>query len=371
MRLLDSAAIGHRIALARTRSGLTQSQLAAEINIDRSALAKIESGTRRVSALELAQVANIVGERVEWFVTEPPSAIVSYRNTQEPGAPDALIDRTLERVARNVEFVLDHDSELTMPDLAPLTRPRSSADVEAQAEETRGLLGLDRTEPFVDMSRQLSRIGLLTFVFDLGNEVADAASLLLERGGIAIVNGNLKVGRRRLALAHELGHFIFADEYTVDWRVDERNVEVWEARLDRFARAVLLPTKGVTEQWRQLITQDGVRTAAVKIASRFQVDMSTLSRRLSELSLVDGNGAGFIRSVRTTRADIVDFDLVPRDELRPVTLAKAYEAAVLRMFRNETVSPARATDLLFDSWEENELPELPRLPENAIWKFVG
>jgi transcriptional regulator with XRE-family HTH domain len=42
--------IGARIAGARERAGLTQAQLAGEVDLDRSAISKIENGTRRVSA---------------------------------------------------------------------------------------------------------------------------------------------------------------------------------------------------------------------------------------------------------------------------------------------------------------------------------
>ncbi|MBC6449187.1 helix-turn-helix domain-containing protein [Actinokineospora xionganensis] len=370
MRLLDSAAIGNRIAEARKREGLTQEQLATAIEIDRSALAKMESGTRRVSALELSAIAIVLGERVEWFVREPPKAVVSHRNTQAPGTPSAIIDRKLERAAWNVEFVARQDSGLSLSSVEPRSRPRSNDEVESHADAVRALLGLNRAEPFADMSRRVSEVGLLAFVFDLGPDAADAASLLLAQGGVAVINGHLQVGRRRLALAHELGHYVFADEYSIDWRIDDRDNEAWEARIDRFARALLLPSDGLTRRWLQLVERDDVRTAAVKIASEFQVDMSTLSRRLTELGAISGEDDRFIRSVRTTRADIVDFNLVPRDELRPICLAKSYEAAILRLFRSEIISPARAVDLLFESWDESELPTLPTLPENAIWDFV-
>ncbi|MEV6981638.1 helix-turn-helix transcriptional regulator [Sphaerisporangium sp. NPDC051017] len=55
--------IGQRITEARHRKGLTQAQLAVAISIDRSALAKIENGSRRVTALELSRIADTLGER--------------------------------------------------------------------------------------------------------------------------------------------------------------------------------------------------------------------------------------------------------------------------------------------------------------------
>lgn len=364
--------MGKRIATARDRAGMTQAELASAISIDRSAVAKIESGARRVSALELAGIAEAVGERIEWFVTEMPAAIVSHRNLAEPGTESPETDRVIERVAWNVEFVGNHDDRFALRSPAPMNRPGSFAEADEAAAEARGLFGLNRTEPFCNMAASFTDVGLLAFSFDLGPNSADAASILLGSGGVAVVDGHLRVGRRRLALAHELGHYLFADEYAIDWRIEERDDSLaWESRVDRFARGLLLPREGLEQFWHSLRRGgDSLRTTAVKTASRFRVDMSTLARRLYELSLVNETEAGQIRKYRTTRADIVELNLVTDDELAAPFLARAYEEAVLRLYRQEVVSAARATDLLFDTWNDSDLPELPELPESAIWDFV-
>jgi Zn-dependent peptidase ImmA (M78 family)/DNA-binding XRE family transcriptional regulator len=365
--------MGRRIAGARERAGLTQAELATSVSLDRSALTKIENGMRRVSAIELARIAEALDERIEWFVTDPPPALVTYRNQQEPGVTSPTIERTVERVARNVEFVTRNYDQQILSSPPEFDRPGSVEEAEARALQARALLGLEDIDPLTEMSRRLSRVGLLSFSFDLGPDAADAASILLAQGGVAVVNGNLQVGRRRLALAHELGHYIFADAYTVDWRIAEKeDAAAWETRLDRFARAVLLPDAGAGRNWAELRKQgDDLRTAAVKIGSAFRVDMSTLSRRLQELRYVGQDEARAIRAVRTTKADIVEFNLVPHDELVAPSLARQYEEIVLKLYRNEVISSARAIDLLFDAWQENDLPALPPLPESAIWSFVS
>lgn len=126
----------------------------------------------------------------------------------------------------------------------------------------------------------------------------------------------------------------------------------------------------MTALWRDSLSREELRTAAVRTASEYRVDMSTLARRLLDLGLVDHGTANQVRGVRTTRADIVELNLVVTDELSPPCLPRAYERAVLRLYREETVSPARAIDLLLDTWDEASLPPLPRLPEDAIWSFV-
>lgn len=366
--------IGRRIAEARGRAAMTQAQLAAAISLERSAVTKIENGARRVSALELSRIAEALDERIEWFVSEAPESIVSHRNLRDPGAPSPAIDRIAERATRNAEFLQQNDKELDLPALPNLNRPSTSEESEMAADEARGALGLGRTEPLHNGSDlATTRLGLLTFSFGLGADAADAASILLERGAVALINGDRHVGRRRLAFAHELGHCLFADEYTVDWRVAENEgSDVWEARLDRFARALLLPPAGLEEAWIESRNRgDDLRTAAVRIASLFRVDMSTLAQRLFELNHTDRTLGDEIRRVRTTKADIVELNLIVHDELAEPAIPRAYENSVLRLFRGEVISAARATDLLFDTWEEADLPALPKLPESAIWQFVS
>jgi Zn-dependent peptidase ImmA (M78 family)/DNA-binding XRE family transcriptional regulator len=366
-------AIGRRIKAAREDAALTQEELAGAVQLDRSALAKVESGARKVSALELALIAEQLNSRIEWFLEDAPPAVVSRRNTRESGAASPTIDRLSERIAREVEFVMTHDDRLAStagPDA--LSRPSNRAEVEAAANHARHLLGVDAEEPLLELAHLAGAIGLLAFSIDLGAEAADGSSILLANGGIAVVNGHLHVGRRRLTVAHELGHYLFADEFSVDWRVaDADQPNNREAKIDHFARALLLPGAGLTRVWNLHQEQErSSRTAAVIIASEYRVDMSTLARRLSELRLVSNSEAQQIRGVRTTRADIIDFNLLIPEELKPPKLPHPYVEAILRLYRQEMISSARALDLLLDTWDEADLPDLPSLPEQAIWSFV-
>jgi len=372
---LDSAGLGLRIAQARQRAGLKQEGLAQAASLDRSAIAKIETGTRRVTALELARIAAAVNERIEWFLEEPTPAVVSYRNMTDPGEPSPRIDAAIDRVARAVEFTAKHDHGfdeklVSMPTFA---EPLNTDQTEQLAQNARGLLRLEPDEPVHGLSAKLAVAGVLTFVLDLGTESADAGSLQLVKGAVAVVNGTLHTGRRRLALAHEFGHLLLADDYTVDWRVDTNTQRSRERAIDRFARSLLLPSAPVTERWQRWSEgpREATRSAAVRIASEFRVDMSTLARRLLDLKLADERTAAFVRSVKTTRADIVEHNLVVADELGSPELPRMYELAVLRLHNSETVSNERALDLLLGAWEPTDLPEPAPRAESEIWQFVS
>lgn len=367
----DAETVGRRIADARGRARLTQAEVAAASNLERSALAKIESGTRRVSALELARLAQALHARIEWFVDDVPQALISRRSTQEPGTPSPRIDALIERLARNVEFLATHDAGMRLAEIQHPKCPESITDTEALAEAARDLMGIGQVEPLINLAEQVVGLGLLAFCVDLGPDTADAATILLRHGAVAAVNGALRTGRRRLALAHELAHYLVADQFSVDWRVAEyQDTDRRENLFDRFARAVLLPQQGIRRSWPAMNSRDGLRMSAVRLASQYRVDMATLARRLVELELISADQFNSVRTVRTTQADIVDLNLVVADELNAPNLPRPYVQAVMRLYRKEVVSADRALDLLLGTWTESDLPELPQRSEDEIWQYM-
>lgn len=355
------------MAEARAESGLTQEQLAAAVGIARSALAKIETGARRVSALELVAIARELRRRVEWFVDPGPPAIVSYRATKSDLATQA-IDAELDRIVRDVDFVVSEAPELVAGQPEQQQMPTTMPAADDLAAAARALLGLEPDEPAHDLSRRVTSIGLLPFALALG-ESADAGTVLLETGGVSVINGDRRVGRRRLALAHELGHYLIADPYTTDWRVASTEADALESRLDRFARALLVPETDLRERWSQwtAIHDETLRDAAVRAGSHYQVDMATLARRVTEIGLLDTNEANDIRRVQTKQADIVEKNLVVPRELEPVALPRRYEQAVLRLYRREAITADRALGLLLGTFEKDALPDLPPVSDAEIW----
>jgi Zn-dependent peptidase ImmA (M78 family)/transcriptional regulator with XRE-family HTH domain len=368
----DEKVLGARIREARERAGITQGELANRVNLDRTAVNKIETGARKVTALELSDIAAALGVRMASFFSEPIPALVSHRSAQGLDTADSKIDRLLAQIASDVEFV----STLAAAELAPpkvidpLPPPTTVAEAESLATRAREQLGLDAEEPVTELANRVGRLGLLAFSTDLGVDTADAGTILLRQGGVSLVNSHNKVGRRRLALAHELGHFLVADEYTIDWRVNDSPGGDVESRLDRFARALLLPESGVRAAWSREAARSP-REIAVLLASEFRVDMATLARRLDELGMLDSAGAAAVRTIRTTRADIVEFGLYVPTELEGLSLPVPFQKAVLRAFRDERISRERALELLCGTFEDADLPALRERREHELWNFVS
>lgn len=360
--------LGRRIGEARRNRGMTQQECALRAGMGRTVLNKIENGARRVGAMELAQLATALDMRIEWFFEDAPPAVVSRRGAAEPGVLPTVLDRTVERLAREVTFLRSILDEFDLPVTPELPDPLSPPAAETAAAEVRNMLGYEDGEPALDLVGRAAEIGLLIFSLDCGVADADGASVLLDNGGVAVVNGDRQIGRRRLTAAHEIGHYVFADEYSTDWNVLDASASRTEGLIDRFARGLLLPSDALEARWRG---GEQTRTDAVLIGHDFRVDMSTLAQRLDELEIAPPAELGAVRQTRIRKADILEHDLYVPTDLSPPELPTFYIKAALDAYRGREISAARACSLLLETWTDDDLPELPMLPADAIWSFVS
>lgn len=98
--------LGERLREARKYLGLKQEEVAAYLKIPRTALVDIESGERRVEAIELTRLAKLYQQPVSYFIGEdaaaaalPPSVAHLARQAAE------LSDTDREELSRFVEYL--------------------------------------------------------------------------------------------------------------------------------------------------------------------------------------------------------------------------------------------------------------------------
>ncbi|WP_199521491.1 helix-turn-helix domain-containing protein [Jiangella anatolica] len=348
--------MGRRVREARIAAGLSQSQLASLLRIDRSALVRVESGQRQVSALELFRLSDHLGVPAGHFVSAPIPAIVSQRmdldEAAQPAARDRFrLDAALEAHARDAEFLRTGGF---LPDgLALPSGPVASvADARALALSARAAIALD-DKPVQGMASTAEYFGLYLLVAALPGE---GASLRLDdQFGVAIVGGTAPAGRRRFTAAHELGHHLLGDEYQSDIGVaasrDER-----ECLIDAFAAAFLLPETAVTARWPLL--QGSEREKLVQLAAEFRVSWGAAVKAVKRAGLVDAQRAGTLNAQTPQRGDFLAiFGTEPVEDLRTGETGAAWRRAVLAAYQDGTVTPARAIELLHGALEETDLPD--------------
>ncbi len=70
--------LGRRIAQARVEADMTQAELGRAIGLDRTAVAKLEAGARKVSATELVSIASALDRPID-RCRKPPLRRVGRR----------------------------------------------------------------------------------------------------------------------------------------------------------------------------------------------------------------------------------------------------------------------------------------------------
>ena len=97
-------AMAARLKDAREYLGLSQDDVATTLGISRPAVTNIESGNRKVEAIELDQLAKLYGRPVNYFLSgetkEMSEKVAFYARTFKD-----LSEKDLDEVARFAEFL--------------------------------------------------------------------------------------------------------------------------------------------------------------------------------------------------------------------------------------------------------------------------
>ena len=78
---------------------MSQQDLATAVGLERTMVNRIEGGQRKVTALELASIADALGTRMQSFFTEPAPALVSHRSAQGLDTTESAVDHLLAELA--------------------------------------------------------------------------------------------------------------------------------------------------------------------------------------------------------------------------------------------------------------------------------
>jgi transcriptional regulator with XRE-family HTH domain len=353
--------IGGRVRAARIAFGLTQAQLAGRLKLDRTALAKVEGGDRRLDALELFELSDALGLPIGHFIVRPPVAMTSHRL--------ALADDTRGQAARD-GYVVEARLAAWLRDVAQMVglgylrsaapyrwqgRVESEADARAAAAECRRRLEVGLA-PLGAMSDVCEQFGVLVLVTDIPGE---GASITDGQVGVAVVADRQEPGRRRATAAHELGHQVLGDEYSADIGVAASRSDR-EAIIDAFAAELLAPVDAVAAAWPASPDEAVCRAAAVQLAARYRVSWSLLLRQLQRADLLPSGMRARWAARPPTRAELLDatgWDQEPQEDLARGQVPPAYARSVFDAFTAGEFTPARAVELLYGWITEEDLPE--------------
>jgi len=354
--------LGRRISQARQEADMTQAELGHAVGLDRTAIAKLETGARKVSATELVAIASTLDRSIDWFVSESPPSVVSRRSDALVGGRSRLLDSSIDRVARDIAFLVEQSILADVDERPTLDLPSDVAGAELLAAQARRLMAAS-DGPLCDLQRACERVGLLAFSLDLGETGGDGAYVEVGNMGVALVNGCIDPGRRRFNLAHELGHHLFGDAYAPEVAVS--GGDDVERLINAFAIHLLLPRGPVTEVWRALCDDDA-RLAAVAISVRFRASWTATCSQLRTLELIDATERDHFIATPPTAADFIAIGERWEAELQAPAVPPEYGKRVLSAYQAGKLSASRTVELLWGTVTIEELPEQRALPLESL-----
>lgn len=355
--------LGSRLAEARRASGLTQADLAREVGLERTAVTKIENGTRGVDSLELSRIAAALERPVDWFLLLPPPLVASRRAALDV-SNERPADVQLEMFARDVEQLIELGA-FQLPDVAhPAGAVRTVEDAERAARKARRFLNQPEG-PLKNLLRAAELLGVVSASLDHHDDKLDGSYVALDKGGIALINGGTPSGRRRFTLAHELGHHVLADSYSAEWIVAAED-EDRERLVSAFAIHFLMPRDSVVQRWAQLNGRDDPRPAAIVLGAEFAVSWTAICAQLRNLKLISDGVRRSLAEQRPSKADLLELEVFIEEDLRPPSLSPGFSSAVVRAYRKHKLSRERAVELLRGTVEPQDLPPQDAVPLEAM-----
>ncbi len=360
--LPDWQAVGARVALARRTLGLTQADLATRVELGRSVLAKVESGARHLSALELAKLARETGLPIDWFVADSPPAFAS-RRTGDLGAP-TIVDVRVDVLARDVSQLIEMRLLRPHGERPELAMPRDVAGAEVAAAAVCAHLDADPHRP-IDLADAAERLGVFPYSLALPQHDVDGGYVALdEQVGVALINGGQPSARRLYTLAHEIGHHVFQDAYAVDIDVTGRSEA--ERLIDAFAVHLLLPRPTLEQGWRDLGGGDEPRTAALIIGARYRISWTALCAQLINLGIVDRYQGEVMREATPLGGEYAELGEEIVEELEAPYIPRAVARAAVSGYRSHRLGLGRTLELLHGTLGEADLPDRHEVPLDAL-----
>ncbi|MGG6268515.1 helix-turn-helix domain-containing protein [Leptolyngbya sp. AN03gr2] len=273
-------AIGERIRRARESVGVSQLDLARKIGYSSSAtISHFESGERKISIVDLQQIAQILGLPTDYFFQ-------NESQFQELGGIHlralAVRPTAREPVLAFLVFAQKHSRKLEqIPQGIEKLRPSRAA------ESILSCLKIE--EPPVSPRDVAIKLGVPVFEWEFPDEISGIFVSSQDQFCIGVNEAHPRV-RQRFSTAHEIGHLVFdrARNVCVDFTQPSATADLEklqdakaEARANQFAADLLMPASWLRQDAKKYGTGD-----LAFLAKRYEVSQQALWFRLLTLKLV-------------------------------------------------------------------------------------
>ena len=234
------------IQVARRALGMTQADLVAVTGMKQGTLSRYESGDREPDSDAVAILAEALGLTTDALavgsaVTAPLAVDAHMRRRVTTKVSDWRRSEAQLNMFRFQADRLFSTIEMTPELIVPATDPDQVEPADAARlvrQQWRMPIG-----PVKDLTRWVEAAGVVVVLRQLATPRIDGLSQWVGTVPVVLLNSAAPMDRRRLTLAHELGHLVMHAEYA---QVD------MEAQANEFAAEFLMPEAAIRPQLRNI-----------------------------------------------------------------------------------------------------------------------
>lgn len=255
--------------------GMTQEELCTAIGVTQAALSRYENNLREPDVPTLEALSRALGLSVPFlthnFRIEGALAVDAHMRRQKTTKATVwkLLEARLNLLRMQVSFLLERipiHPERQVPQFDPYDTRAQDAALMVRAQ-WRMPVG-----PVRNLTRWLESAGVLIFEEDFGTGRIDGMSQWAGQHPIVLVNVAVTNDRRRLTLAHELGHLVLHSDH-MDGDAEEQ--------ANAFAAEFLMPEHVIKSSLRGITLG-----RLVDLKAEWWVSMQALYERAYQLGLV-------------------------------------------------------------------------------------
>lgn len=344
---------GDRLRVARKKAGLSQRALASAVEpaVTAQAISRYEANEMMPSSRVLVALAHALDVSLDFLMSNQVAAIegVDFRKRAKTSAQDrakveALVIEELEKYLA-VEAILGHEgAEEGSVVLAP-GEVASYEEAEERANELRQRWNLG-TDPIPSMVGLLEDHGVKVIEAELPNDIAGMTCVARRHETdsgvwVIIVSSTVNVERKRLTLAHELGHGVITGVANSGIRL--------EKAVNRFAGAFLVPAETIRAEVgaeRRSVAYNEIKY----LKHLCGVSASAVLVRLKDVGVLAESAVryAFKTYAKGWRRNEPD-EIQPGGRFDTLEKPGRLEGLVFHALAEELIAPARAAEILDQS----------------------
>lgn len=274
--------LNERLKSARKMAGLSLEDLANKIgDISRQALNNYELGKRRPDSKVIIKLAKAIGVKPDYFSRESKvlNGSIEYRKSSKlkKKQMDSIEEKTKDHLERYLELeaIMGMKSEFVNPLKNNEIKDEVGAEEKAREVREKWELG---NEPIKNIIETLEEKNIRVFEIAADNSF-DGLALHFDGIPVIVVNKNQDdTVRKRLTVAHELGHLLLKIRKDVSERDKERICY-------RFAAALLVPSEVMLKELGD--TRTSIMLNELEhLKKEYGISIQALMRRAKDLKII-------------------------------------------------------------------------------------